>query len=44
MRARLHVQGGRAGFLREATHQLCDAGPTGQIGEATIAAVGEAPA
>ena len=42
MRARLHVQGGRAGFLREATHQLCDAGPTGQIGEATIAAVGEA--
>lgn len=31
MRARLHVQGGRIGFFREGTHELCDAGPTGQL-------------
>ncbi len=31
MRARLHVEDGRAGFFREGTHQLCDAAPTGQL-------------
>jgi 23S rRNA (uracil1939-C5)-methyltransferase len=31
MRARLHVRGGRTGFFREGTHDLCDAGPTGQL-------------
>ena len=25
MRARLHVRGGRIGFFREATHDICDA-------------------
>lgn len=39
MRARFHVQGGRAGFYREGTHQLCDAGPTRQLSEAAIASV-----
>ncbi len=31
MRARLHVMDGRVGFLREGTHQLCDAALTGQL-------------
>jgi tRNA/tmRNA/rRNA uracil-C5-methylase (TrmA/RlmC/RlmD family) len=31
MRARLHVQEGRIGFFREGSHELCDAGPTGQL-------------
>ncbi len=31
VRARLHVQRGRAGFFREGTHALCDAGATGQL-------------
>jgi 23S rRNA (uracil1939-C5)-methyltransferase len=31
MRSRLHVRHGRAGFFREGTHALCDAGATGQI-------------
>lgn len=31
MRARLHAQGGRLGFLREGTHQLCDAASTEQL-------------
>jgi len=31
MRARLHVRGGRIGFFREGTHELCDARPTGQL-------------
>lgn len=51
MRARLHVAGGRAGFLREGTHQLCEAGPTGQLHpasmdaiEAALAALGPAAA
>ena len=39
MRARLHVHGGRAGFYREGTHQLCDAGPTRQLGAAALDAV-----
>ena len=42
MRARLHARGGRLGFFREGTHQLCDAASTGQLLPATgewIAAV-----
>jgi 23S rRNA (uracil1939-C5)-methyltransferase len=31
MRARLHVRGGRAGFFREGTHDLCDASCTRQL-------------
>jgi 23S rRNA (uracil1939-C5)-methyltransferase len=39
MRARLHVTGGRAGFFREGTHQLCDPAPTGQLRAETLSAV-----
>jgi 23S rRNA (uracil1939-C5)-methyltransferase len=39
MRARLHVAAGRAGFFREGTHQLCQAGPTGQLQPASVAAI-----
>jgi 23S rRNA (uracil1939-C5)-methyltransferase len=38
MRARLHVRGGRAGFYRENTHQLCDAAATKQLREESVAA------
>ncbi len=31
MRARLHARNGRIGFFCEATHSLCDAGPTRQL-------------
>ena len=31
MRARLHVRGGRIGFFREGTHELCDARSTRQL-------------
>ncbi len=31
MRARLHVRGGRIGFLREHSHRLCSASNTGQL-------------
>jgi len=31
MRARLHIKGGRLGFFREGTHDLCDAAPTRQL-------------
>src|SRR5688572_18766606 len=31
MRARLHAQGGRLGFYREGTHELCDALATSQL-------------
>jgi 23S rRNA (uracil1939-C5)-methyltransferase len=41
MRARLHVQGARAGFYREGTHQLCDAALTRQLAAATVGAVSE---
>jgi 23S rRNA (uracil1939-C5)-methyltransferase len=34
MRARLHVQGGRIGFFREGTHDLCDARATRQLAPA----------
>ncbi len=39
MRARLHVHGGRAGFYREGTHQLCDASATRQLGPEAAHAV-----
>ncbi len=35
MRARLHARGGRLGFFREGTHELCDARPTRQLLPAT---------
>jgi len=35
MRARLHVRGGRIGFFREASHELCDARATRQLLPAT---------
>ena len=38
MRARFHVRGARAGFYREGTHQLCDALPTKQLRDDTVAA------
>lgn len=31
MRARLHLRGGRLGFFREGSHQLCDVRKTGQL-------------
>jgi len=34
-RARLHARGGRLGFFREGTHELCDARPTRQLLPAT---------
>jgi 23S rRNA (uracil1939-C5)-methyltransferase len=37
MRARLHARGARLGFYREGTHDLCDAGPTRQLLDATSA-------
>ena len=39
MRARFHVHGSNPGFYREGTHQLCDAGPTRQLGAAALDAV-----
>jgi tRNA/tmRNA/rRNA uracil-C5-methylase (TrmA/RlmC/RlmD family) len=39
MRARLHAHAGHAGFLKEGTHQLCDAAPTGQLLEASLESV-----
>jgi 23S rRNA (uracil1939-C5)-methyltransferase len=35
MRAKLHVRGGRAGFFREGTHDVCDARATRQLLPAT---------
>ena len=42
MRARLHVQDGRAGFYRVGTHILCDATPTGQLSDGAVHAIGAA--
>ena len=42
MRARLHVRGGRAGFYREGTHDLCDPRTTGQLTDAAVDAIEEA--
>ena len=39
MRARLHVRNGRIGFFREGTHSLCDAGPTRQLRDDSMAAI-----
>ena len=39
MRARLHVRGGRLGFFREGTHELCDARATRQLLPATCDAL-----
>ena len=39
MRARFHVHGARVGFYREHTHQICDAAPTRQLRDDTVAAV-----
>lgn len=36
MRARLHARNGRIGFFREGSHELCEAGPTGQLLPVTI--------
>jgi 23S rRNA (uracil1939-C5)-methyltransferase len=38
LRARLHLRGSRLGFFREGTHDLCEAGPTGQLHPDTVAA------
>lgn len=35
MRARLHIRGGRVGFFREGTHEICDARQTRQLLTAT---------
>jgi 23S rRNA (uracil1939-C5)-methyltransferase len=39
MRARFHVRDGRPGFYREASRDLCDAAPTGQLMDASLEAV-----
>ncbi len=44
MRARLHARGGRLGFYREGTHDLCDAGATGQLLPDTVAWIAAAEA
>jgi 23S rRNA (uracil1939-C5)-methyltransferase len=40
MRARLHVRGGRIGFYREGTHDVCDVAATGQLSPETSEWVG----
>ncbi len=40
MRARLHVRDGRFGFFREHSHELCDAGASGQLHPQALASVG----
>jgi 23S rRNA (uracil1939-C5)-methyltransferase len=39
LRARLHVRNGRAGFFREGTHDICDAGATRQLLPETLDAL-----
>jgi 23S rRNA (uracil1939-C5)-methyltransferase len=39
LRSHFHVRQGRAGFLREGTHELCDAGATRQVLQETVDAV-----
>jgi tRNA/tmRNA/rRNA uracil-C5-methylase (TrmA/RlmC/RlmD family) len=36
LRARLHVQSGAVGFFRDGTHELCEAGSTGQLLPSTV--------
>jgi len=40
LRARIHVRGGRFGFYRERTHEICDAATSGQLRADSIEAVG----
>jgi tRNA/tmRNA/rRNA uracil-C5-methylase (TrmA/RlmC/RlmD family) len=42
MRARLHARSGRVGFFREGTHDICDAGSTGQLLPVTVDWIGRA--
>lgn len=44
MRARLHAQGGRLGFFREGTHQLCNVATTKQLLPSTQAWIASAEA
>lgn len=44
MRARLHVRGARIGFVREGSHAVCPAAPTGQLLAETIAWIDAAEA
>ena len=44
MRARLHVRAGRIGFFREGSHDVCDAGPSALLTDASISAVASAVA
>lgn len=44
MRARLHIAGGRMGFFREGTHELCDPATTGQLLPDTMAVLRAAEA
>jgi 23S rRNA (uracil1939-C5)-methyltransferase len=39
VRARFHVAGGRAGFYREGTHELCDPETSGQLQPGAVASV-----
>jgi len=39
LRARLHVRDGRAGFFREGSHDLCDAGQSGQLHSSAMSVV-----
>jgi 23S rRNA (uracil1939-C5)-methyltransferase len=39
MRARFHVRNAHAGFYREGTHEICDAGGTRQLADASVGAV-----
>ena len=39
LRARLHIRNGRAGFFREGTHEICDAGVTRQLLPETLEAL-----
>ncbi len=39
LRARLHVRGGRIGFFREGTHELCDPATAGQLLPSTVDAL-----
>lgn len=41
LRARLHIQGGRAGFFLEGSHSLCDAAATRQLRDAVLPAIEE---
>jgi 23S rRNA (uracil1939-C5)-methyltransferase len=41
MRARLHVRGGRFGFYREGSHEVCDAAGTGQLRPETLSAAAQ---